>query len=120
MDWAARGLELMWIGGLAAVPVALIAAMCSRWPGCRPATRHALWIAVLGTFIAPALTAGLWRPAWFGSERILAAADRLAGPARAGAGDAACGGEDAAPGAGPDLAPVPTPRSGAPTLAHPV
>ena len=78
MDWATQGLELMWIGGLAAVPVALLAGTLSRWRGCRPATRHAMWIAVLATFVAPMLSAGLWRPAWFRSERVLAAAGSLA------------------------------------------
>jgi beta-lactamase regulating signal transducer with metallopeptidase domain len=78
MDWSARALELMWVGGLAAVPVALLAGLLARCKGCRPATRHALWVAVLATLAAPMLSAGLWRPDWFRSERVLAAADALA------------------------------------------
>ncbi len=77
MDWSTRGLELMWIGGLAAVPVALLAGALTRWRGTRPATRHAMWIAVMVTFIAPMLSAGLWRPAWFKSERVLAVVHSL-------------------------------------------
>lgn len=79
MDWVARSIELLWIGGLAAVPVAAIAWICCCCR-CRPATRHALWFAVLGSFVAPMLTASIWRPSWFRSDRVLAAADSLKAP----------------------------------------
>jgi beta-lactamase regulating signal transducer with metallopeptidase domain len=74
MSWAAHSTELVWAASLAAIPVAIIASVCSRWKWVRPATRHALWFAVLATLLSPAII-GLWRPAWFRSERVLAAAD---------------------------------------------
>jgi beta-lactamase regulating signal transducer with metallopeptidase domain len=74
MEWAARSVELIWAASLAAVPVAIIAAVCCRWKWVRPATRHALWFAVLATLLSPVVI-GLWRPTWFRSERVLAAAD---------------------------------------------
>src|SRR5690606_14285144 len=81
MDWAAEATELLWIGGVTAVPLALVVMLSCRWPGCRPATRHALWAAVLLSFITPALASLLWRPSWFQSHRVLAGAgvalDRL-------------------------------------------
>jgi len=44
--------DVLWVGALAAAPVALlIAAMC-RGVG-RPATRHALWVLALLTFVVP-------------------------------------------------------------------
>lgn len=80
MDIALRATELVWLGGLAAVPVALGVGLACRVRGCRPATRHALWCAVLLSFITPVIGGLAWRPGWFQSERVLAAADSLASP----------------------------------------
>lgn len=77
MEWIARSMELVWAASLAAVPVALLAAACSRLKRLRPATRHALWFAVLTTLLSP-LFIGIGRPSWFRSERVLAAADSAA------------------------------------------
>jgi beta-lactamase regulating signal transducer with metallopeptidase domain len=81
MDWAADATELLWIGGVTAVPLALLVTLSCKWPGCRPATRHAMWAAVLLSFVTPALASLLWRPSWFQSHRVLAGAavaiDRL-------------------------------------------
>lgn len=75
MDWAAGATELLWIGGLTAIPLALLVSLACRWPGCRPATRHAMWTAVLISFLTPALASLVWRPGWFESRRLLAAAE---------------------------------------------
>ncbi len=64
MELASRLFELLWIGALAAVPLSLIAAGICRWARCRPATRHAIWAAVLASFVLPFLAAALWRPVW--------------------------------------------------------
>ncbi len=86
MDTLSRTTELLWIGGLAVVPLALIVAVLCRWPRSRPATRHALWTAVLVSFLAPLVGVTAWRPAWFDSSRVLSAAERvLPGPAPDGA-----------------------------------
>lgn len=89
MDLASRVAELLWIGSLAAVPLALIVAAACRWPGCRPATRHAMWAAVLVSFVAPALASLIWRPDWFQSQRVLAAAQPLLQPASSPIGEPA-------------------------------
>lgn len=46
--------DYLWLNALIAVPVALFAAALSRSRACRPATRHGLWLVVLGSFILPA------------------------------------------------------------------
>jgi beta-lactamase regulating signal transducer with metallopeptidase domain len=73
----ARLSELLWMGALAATPLALIVAIVSRWRRVRPATRHMLWVGVLASFITPALGTLIWRPQWFRSDRLLAAADSV-------------------------------------------
>ncbi|MFN0132384.1 MAG: M56 family metallopeptidase [Phycisphaerales bacterium] len=78
MDWAASAIELIWVGGLAALPMALLVAAISRRSWCRPATRHALWAAVLATLVGPLLTWPLGRMSLFRSDRVLAYADSLA------------------------------------------
>lgn len=80
MDWATRIAELMWGAGLAAVPVAIVAAACCRIKSFRPATRHAMWFAVLFTLLSPVLMAGAWRPSWFRSDRVMSAVDALTPP----------------------------------------
>jgi beta-lactamase regulating signal transducer with metallopeptidase domain len=73
----ARSAELLWTGALAATPLALVVAAVSRWRRVRPATRHMLWVGVLASFITPAIGTLVWRPQWFRSDRVLAAADSV-------------------------------------------
>jgi len=81
MDTTSSILAVLWAGGLAATPVALIVGALCRWKGLRPATRHVLWLAVLVSFVTPAVGMWAWRPEWSKSERLIAAAgsviDRL-------------------------------------------
>ncbi len=77
MDWATRIAELMWGAGLAAIPLAIVASVCCRIKSFRPATRHAMWFAVLFTLLSPVLMAGVWRPAWFRSDRVMSVVDSL-------------------------------------------
>ncbi len=65
------------MGGLAATPVALIVGMICRVRSLRPATRHVLWLATLASFLTPAAGMLIWRPSWFRSDLVLAAADRV-------------------------------------------
>lgn len=69
MELASRLVELLWIGALAAIPLSLLAAVLCRWGGCRPATRHAIWTAVLASFVLPFLAAALWKPVWIEAGR---------------------------------------------------
>lgn len=59
----------LWMGALAATLLAGLILGLARRPGLRPATRHALWLAVLASFLTPAVAASMWRPTWFASER---------------------------------------------------
>lgn len=59
----------LWMGGLAATILAVVVAGLARTAAMRPATRHALWLAVLVSFLTPPLVATVWRPTWFASER---------------------------------------------------
>jgi len=77
MDLATSILTVLWAGGLAATPIALLVGALCRWKKLRPATRHALWLAVLASFVTPAVGRLVWRPEWSRSERILAAADTV-------------------------------------------
>lgn len=69
--------ELLWTGGLAATPVALAVGAICRVKSLRPATRHMLWATVLVSFVTPAIGMMIWRPDWFHSQRVLAAADKV-------------------------------------------
>ena len=69
--------ELLWTGALAAVPLVLAVSLVCRCRRLRPATRHMLWLAALASFVTPVLGSLIWRPDWFRSERVLAAADRV-------------------------------------------
>lgn len=83
MDFASLMTDLLWTGGLAAIPLALFVGLFCRTARCRPATRHALWCAVLASFITPLLAGLFWRPNWFESTRVMTAADSLARIAQA-------------------------------------
>ncbi|HYE62359.1 MAG TPA: M56 family metallopeptidase [Phycisphaerales bacterium] len=70
----ARTVELLWMGAIAATPLAVVVSLICRARRVRPATRHMLWFAVLASFITPAVGSLIWRPQWFSSERVMAAA----------------------------------------------
>lgn len=70
----AKAVEMLWIGGLAATPLAIVVSLICRARRVRPATRHMLWFAVLASFITPAAASLIWRPQWFRSDRVMAAA----------------------------------------------
>lgn len=65
----------LWSNAITVVPLVLLAALAARWLPARPATRHALWLAVLCWFVSPPL-------AWLAPRWI---ADRAATPAPAAA-----------------------------------
>jgi len=44
--------DLLWRGALAVIPLAIVVAVVCRYVPCRPSTRHALWLIVLGFFAA--------------------------------------------------------------------
>lgn len=71
----------LWMGGLAATLLASLVALSSRTNSMRPATRHALWLAVLVSFLTPPLVASVWRPAWFASERRVVSETKAVTPA---------------------------------------
>jgi beta-lactamase regulating signal transducer with metallopeptidase domain len=73
----ARASELLWTGALAATPVGAAVAVMCRLRRLRPSTRHLLWMAVLASFLTPAIGSLLWKPYWFRSERVMAAADSV-------------------------------------------
>ncbi len=45
--WVLSAMEVMWRSALTVIPPALLVAGICRWGGCRPATRHLLWLVVL-------------------------------------------------------------------------
>ena len=75
-----KAADLLWMGGLAATPLAIVVGAVCRWRAIRPATRHMLWFAVLASFVTPVLGALLWTPQWFRSDRVIAAADTVLPP----------------------------------------
>lgn len=77
MDLASRLVELLWIGALAAIPLSLVAALACRWGRCGPATRHAIWTAVLASFVLPFLAAALWKPVWIEAGRAVRSAEAV-------------------------------------------
>jgi|GEM_PF-1880133 len=71
----AKVAEMLWVGGLAATPLAVVVSLVCRARRVRPATRHMLWFAVLASFVTPAVGSLIWRPQWFRSDRVMAAAE---------------------------------------------
>lgn len=61
-------MDLLWIGGLAATPLALVAELLARTSRIRPATRHALWAAVLLSFVTPAVAHAIGHPSWLAAR----------------------------------------------------
>ena len=61
-------MDLPWIGGLAATPLAIVAEILARASRIRPAARHALWAAVLVSFLTPALAHAIGHPSWLASR----------------------------------------------------
>src|SRR5688572_33428961 len=72
---------LLWVGALAATPLALLVGGMCRWKNLRPATRHMLWVVVLASFVTPAIGSWIWRPEWFRTDRLVAATTTEATPA---------------------------------------
>ncbi|MBX3381643.1 MAG: hypothetical protein KF805_16225 [Phycisphaeraceae bacterium] len=70
-------MRALWIGGLAATPLALAVGVVCRAKAWSAATRHLLWLAVLASFVTPAIGLFVWRPNWFGTEQILGAAEHV-------------------------------------------
>lgn len=60
MEVAARMMDLLWVGGLVAVPIAGAVAIASLALRFRPATRHAMWVATLVSLIMPLVGAMVW------------------------------------------------------------
>jgi len=77
MDAMTEIMRALWIGGLAATPLALAVGVVCRAKAWSAATRHLLWLAVLASFVTPALGWFVWRPNWFASEQLLGAAERV-------------------------------------------
>ena len=47
--------EMLWRFAMAAIPLAIVVAVLTRWLPCRPATRHTLWLTVLLWLVAAPL-----------------------------------------------------------------
>lgn len=70
MDLGARAMEMMWLGALAAPPLAVLVGAVCLVGRCRPATRHSMWAAALASFIIPAIAGIVWRANWFQTSRL--------------------------------------------------
>lgn len=55
MTLALASLDLLWRNALGAIPLAIVVALVCRFLPCRPSTRHALWVIVLLSLLAPPL-----------------------------------------------------------------
>ena len=74
----ARTAELLWTGALAATPIAIAVGALCRCRGVRfPPRATSCGVAVLASFITPAVGSLLWKPHWFRSDRLIAAADSV-------------------------------------------
>ncbi|MBC7772954.1 MAG: hypothetical protein H7210_10700, partial [Pyrinomonadaceae bacterium] len=79
MDLGTQVMQMLWLGALAATPLALIAAGACVVKRSRPATRHAIWAAVLVSFLTPAIGAIVGRPTWFGTTTVMRVAEDVLG-----------------------------------------
>lgn len=77
MDAMTEIMRALWIGGLAATPLALGVGVVCRVKAWSASTRHLLWLAVLVSFVTPALGWFVWRPNWFGTQQLLGAAEHV-------------------------------------------
>ncbi|MBL8885750.1 MAG: hypothetical protein JNK16_03745 [Phycisphaerales bacterium] len=77
MDAMTEIMRALWIGGLAATPLALAVGLVCRAKAWSAATRHLLWLTVLVSFVTPALGWFVWRPNWFATEQLLGAAEHV-------------------------------------------
>ncbi|HLO41202.1 MAG TPA: M56 family metallopeptidase, partial [Phycisphaerales bacterium] len=77
MDATFGLMDMLWMGGLAATPLAILVGAACRVRSMRPATRHMLWLCVLLSFLTPAVGTVIWHPAWFASGQVMAAAERV-------------------------------------------
>lgn len=70
MEAAARTMDLLWMGSLSAVPLAGMVALACRALKSRPATRHAMWLATLISFVMPLVGAMVWETPRLSSSRV--------------------------------------------------
>ncbi|MGH7242572.1 MAG: M56 family metallopeptidase [Phycisphaerales bacterium] len=123
MDAMTEIMRALWIGGLAATPIALGVGVVCRAKAWSAATRHLLWLAVLASFVTPALGVFIWRPTWFRTEQLLGVTERVIATLPVGASEPeakvvadAAGRQDSLPKSsfvGPILLPSFTPESSA-------
>jgi beta-lactamase regulating signal transducer with metallopeptidase domain len=66
-------MDLLWRNALAVIPLAMVVGAICRWAPCRPSTRHALWLLVLISLLAPPMLP---------SEHVQAAWNHLATAAK--------------------------------------
>ncbi len=52
-EWASLVADALWRNGVAAVPLVMLTALASKLLPCRPATRHTMWLVVLGWLFVP-------------------------------------------------------------------
>lgn len=77
MDAMTEIMRALWIGGLAATPLAVGVGLVCKAKAWSSATRHLLWLAVLASFVTPAIGWFVWRPDWFASEQLMGVAERV-------------------------------------------
>ncbi len=70
MELGSQAMQMVWIGALAAPPLALVVGAACVIGRCRPATKHALWTAALVSFVVPAVAGVVWRVDWFQTSRL--------------------------------------------------
>lgn len=83
MEAAARTMDLLWMGSLSAIPLAGMVALTCRALKSRPATRHAMWLATLISFVMPLLGAMVWETPRVSSSRVRQVAQSKLGLAEA-------------------------------------
>jgi beta-lactamase regulating signal transducer with metallopeptidase domain len=54
-EWASQAMDVLWRNGVAAVPIVVLTALACKVLPCRPATRHTMWLVVLGWLFVPAV-----------------------------------------------------------------
>lgn len=91
-SWAPWLTDLLWRNALAAIPLAVLVAAVCRWSRCRPATRHALWLALLVWLVIPPI---LPRPDWTAATEVAVEAETPADAHSAPPAGAASPDEDA-------------------------
>ncbi len=54
-EWVSQTAEMLWRNGLTAIPLVILTATLVKFLPCRPATRHTMWLVVLGWMVVPPL-----------------------------------------------------------------